>query len=128
MKKPIDPEEVRWNQTYPRFPGVAKCVELLHNRNVKGTWVDIICIEPLRHAPESADELIAATQDAIANAPDTAKILLHVLSDAKLPQALPLFAELLVSSDTKFHSYARTGLQKLDSKDSRRLLWEHREQ
>src|SRR5260370_1408574 len=35
----VDPEYKRWKRKYPKFPCVAKCVEVLRSRNVRGTWV-----------------------------------------------------------------------------------------
>lgn len=123
-KRILDPEYDRWCRKYPHFPGVAKCVELLHSTNVRGLWIDIICDELLLNAHDHADELIAATR---AGVEQGSTILLHVLADAKLPEALPLFAELLRSPDESLRHYGVAGLKQLDSKEARRLLWEYDE-
>ena len=65
VKKHIDPECERWDRKFPRFPGVAKCVELLRSGNVRGTWVDIICDELTTHAHESVQEIIDEAREGI---------------------------------------------------------------
>ena len=125
MKPPIDPEEVRWNRKYPRFPGVAKCVELLRSPKVHGAWVDIICLELEQHAHEFADELIAATRHEIERDSQTGRILLVVVADSKLPEAFTLFEELLQSPDESLRPFGIDGLKQLDTKDARRLIWKY---
>lgn len=124
MKLPLDPEEQRWDRKYPRFPGVAKCVEFLHRTNVQSTWIDIICIELEKHAEKNSNELITATRKEIERNSGIGRMLLHVVADSKLPEALPLFAELLQSPDESLHPYAVSGLKQLNIKEARRLLWE----
>ncbi len=125
MKQPLDPEKQRWNEKYPRFPGIAKCVELLGRSNVQGSWVDIICYELERHASENAEELIAATRIEIDRNSRVGRILLNVVSDAGLPEAINLFADLLQSSDVALRRYGETGLKRLDTKEARGVLWEY---
>lgn len=124
----LDPEEERWDRKYPRFPGVATCVELLGSTNVRGTWVEIICAELQKHADEHADELIAATRSELERESGLARILLHVVADSKLPAAQDLFVDLLASPDRTLHDYGLDGLKQLDTKESRRLIWEYRRQ
>ncbi len=125
MKQPLDPEEQRWNQKYPRFPGVAKCVELLHRSNVQGAWVDIICYKLEKHARDNANELIAVTRAELERESGVERILLHVVIDSQLPAAIDLFAELLQSPDESLRPYGVQGLKRLDSKEARRLLWKY---
>lgn len=122
----IDPEVARWNRKYPGFPGVAASVELLRRSNVRGAWVDIICWELQRHAHGHTDELLAATREEVSRGSEVARILLYIVAGAKMPEALPLFAELLNVSDDTLREFATNGLVKLDSKESLRILWEHR--
>jgi HEAT repeat protein len=117
-----DPEYSRWKRNYPRFPGVAKCVELLHRRNVQGATVDIICLELVEHAAAHAAELIAAVREE--QDQRVRWILLSVLCDAKLPAALPVFVEELQSDDERSRTWAERGLRELDTPESRRALWE----
>ena len=120
-----DPEYQRWRRKYPRFPGVAKCVELLRSTNVRGAWVDIICFELENHASDNAADLIAATRLEVERNSQVGRILLHVLADSKLLEAYDFFAELINSPDETIHPYAISGLKILDTKESRRLLHEH---
>ena len=85
MKKShIDPEYERWEHKYPRFPGVAKCVELLRTPNVHGAWIDIICYELKKHAHENIEELINVTRTELERDSGVGRILLHVVADSKL--------------------------------------------
>jgi hypothetical protein len=124
-KTHVDPEYEQWYRQYPRFPGVAKCVELLRSPNVHGAWIDIICYELEEHAHENAQELIRATRTEININSGVGRILLHVVADSKLPEAFDLFAELLQSPDETLRPYGVTGLKQLDTKAARRLLWQH---
>jgi len=84
-----DPVYTRWKQQHPKFPGVAKCVELLHRRNVQGGLVDILCGELRDHAAGHAAELVAACS--AERDERVRRILMGVLCEAKLPEALPVF-------------------------------------
>jgi len=50
--------------------------------------------------------------------------LLELVGEAKSPQALPLLFEYLHSEDDSLRGWARRGLEALDTKESRRALWE----
>lgn len=119
-----DPEFVRWKRSYPSFPGVAKCVELLRSPNVRGAWVDIICQELTKHASEYPEELVAETQKELQDSSGVGKILLGVLADARLSEAQALFEDLLSSKDATLPKYGLAGLKALDTKESRRIVWE----
>ena len=117
-----DPVYVRWKRQYPKFPGVATCVELLSRGNVWGYVVDIICNELKENAFTHADELIAAfrsQQDERVRV-----ILLMVMCDAKLPEALQLFVEHLRSENESLRHWSEQGLRDLDTPESRKALWE----
>jgi HEAT repeat protein len=95
---------------------------------VQGTWVDIICRELQNHAAANARELIAATRtelDIDANSRATI-VLLIALEFSKLSEAMPLFSESLASPNEQVRECAVRGLENLDSKEARRLLFEHR--
>jgi len=49
--------------------------------------------------------------------------LLELIGEARSVAALPLLAELLTNADESFRTGARRGLELLDTKESRRLLW-----
>ena len=92
-----DPVYSRWKRQHPKFPGVAKCVQLLGRRNVQGSLVDIICGELQDNASPHAAELIAAFQ--AERDERVRRILLGIICEAKLPEALPVFVEHLQSND-----------------------------
>lgn len=123
LKKHIDPEYERWHRKYPRFPGVAKCIELLCRGDVSGAWVDIICDELTAHAHESLQEIIDEAGAATEHSPLN-YMLLHVIADARLPEALSFLIEHARSADEQARTIAINGLKQLDSKESRRALWD----
>lgn len=117
-----DPEYARWKRQHPKFPGVAKCVELLGRTNVRGSLVDILCSELQENAVHHAQELISAfraERDARVR-----HILLGILCEAKLPEAFPLFVEQLRSDDEHLRHWATEGLRDLNTAEARKALWE----
>ena len=125
MSKPrhIDPEYDRWFQKYPTFPGVAKCVELLKRPNVRGAWRDIICWQLKEHAAQHLEELMSAIR-----ADENAGIrlmLMGALEEAAVPESLPLWKEYLQSGNDEERQYAERALKAINTKEARRLLWEH---
>ena len=75
-------------------------------------------------AHECVDELLAtlATEEA---AGDSGLVgwLLELLGDARDAKALPVFGRYLDDDERRY--WAVRGLQKLDTKEARRLLWEN---
>jgi len=117
-----DPVYRRWKRQHPRFPGVAKCAELLGRRNVQGSLVDIIRGELEENAATHASELIAAFR---AERDDRVRrILLGIICKAKLPEALPVFVEHLHSEDELLRYWSVEGLRDLDTPAARKALWE----
>ena len=53
--------------------------------------------------------------------------LLELLGETRSEDALPALAEALASPDDSIRSWGATGLEKLDTKEARTLLWSHRE-
>ena len=117
-----DPVYARWKRQHPKFPGVAKCVELLGRRNVGGSLLDIICGELQENAASHASELIEAFR--ATDNDQVRRILLGIICDAKLHDALPVFVEHLLSEDESLRYWAERGLRTLDSHESRKALWE----
>jgi hypothetical protein len=112
----------RWKQQHRKFPGVAKCVELLHRRNVQGELVEILCAELRDHAAGHAAELVAACSAEIDER--VRGILFGVLCEAKLPEALPVFVEHLRSDDESLRYWSEQGLRALNTPDARKALWQ----
>ena len=52
--------------------------------------------------------------------------LLELLGETRSEDALPVFEEALVSPDDSTRSWAESGLEKLDTKEARTLLWSRR--
>lgn len=117
-----DPVYTRWKRRHPKFPGVAKCVELLGRRNVQGGLVDIICEELRANASAHAAELIAAFR--AASNERVRRILLGIICEAKLPDALPVFVEHLRSQDESLRYWSERGLRSLNNHASRKALRE----
>jgi len=49
--------------------------------------------------------------------------LLELLGETRSPEALPVLAEALTSADDSIRDWAEVGLQKMDTKEARTLLW-----
>jgi HEAT repeat protein len=118
----VDPEYERWKRKYPKFPGVAKCVDLLRSPNVHGSWVNIICAELQENASKIGKELV----DAFRTETDIGvrRILLGVIAEAKILEALPTLVENLKSPDESLRYWAIEGLKGLNTPEARRALWE----
>ena len=122
-KNHVDPEVRRYYRNFPTFPGIAKCVELLHRGNVTGSYLDTILYEIRIHAEEHLNELTAEIRH------DNSHVgvwLLDELSKARLPDAEAFFIENLQSHDRDRRYWAIIGLKNLDTKSARRGLWHAR--
>ena len=121
MKKPVTTWD-EWHQRHRRFPGVAYCVELLKRRNTQGELVDTICGVLEENATEHAAELLSAVDDE--NNLPVRLVLLGVIENAALETAIPFWFGLLTGSDSIERLYAVRALKQIDTKESRRLLWQ----
>jgi hypothetical protein len=115
-----DPVYTRWKRQYRHFPGVAKCVELLRRRNVRGGLVDIVCHELHANATAHAAELIAAFRGECDDR--VHRILLGIICEARLPEAFPLLVGYLRSDDEGLRYWAIEGLRRLDTPETRKVL------
>jgi hypothetical protein len=115
-----DPAFLKWNQQYPKFPGVAECVRVLSKRNTKGSLVDIICEELQFHAREHVGELLTAFETA--NDPRIRRMLLGIISEAKLTEASALFGQYVQSEDESLRIWSIRGLEHLDTAEAREIL------
>src|ERR1051326_9193305 len=110
--KAIAPEETRWNRTYPTFPGIRTCAELLKTRSVRGTWIDIIEAELTAHASEHLEEMIATF---LTETDEWVRTMLFwPIIETRLPQALSFLLENLYSDNPHFRQLAIRGLKLLD--------------
>ena len=121
QKQSIDPEIERWNRAYPKFPAVQKCVELLKNGNLQGTWIDIIADGLTTQASDHLEALIAIYR---AESDEWVRgILLSAIVEAQLMQALPFLVEILSSDRTQLKESAIHGLKLLNTREARIALW-----
>lgn len=120
LQNPIDPEWARFKTEFPKFPGVARCMELLHH--CKGARLDAVMGELSDHAAEYLNELVEAFR-AESNA-RVRVLLLSAIAEAGLPAAVPFLTETLHSGDERLRFWAITGLRNANTKESRRALWE----
>jgi hypothetical protein len=116
-----DPVYIRWRRQHPHFPGVAKCIELLRRRNVRGALVDIICHELQANATARVAELIAAFRRERDDR--VRRILLGIIYEASLPEAFPLLMECLRSDEERMRYWAVEGLLHLDTPETRKVLF-----
>jgi hypothetical protein len=117
-----DPEYTRWKRKYPKFPGVAKCVEMLERGNVWGGRLEVLLGELRDNAAAHAAELIAAFQ--AQKSERVRLLLLMTFCDVKLHEALPLFVEHLRSDEESLRYWSEQGLRVLNTPEARRALWE----
>ena len=120
-RRHIDPEYRRWSRKYPRFPGVAECVRLLRQNNVRGAWVNIIAHELAVHAGESLPQLVAVFRS---DEGEWVRLMvLMSIAEAKLPGAIPFLAEVARERHPRFAPYAHEGLSTIGTSEARAALW-----
>ena len=131
-----DPEYARFYTTYPTFPGVPTCLTLLRSGKAKGAWIDLICHELHRYAAENTDEETAkkAKVEEIVAAFRAEPVswvrilLLSSIAKTGLPEYIPLLQENLASEQEGLRFWAQAGLGKIDTKESRTVLWQFKQQ
>lgn len=111
-----------WHHRHRRFPGVAYCIEFLKRPSTSGELVDVVCGELESHAADHVSELLAAVDEA-ANS-SLRLLLLRALENAALESTLSFWSELLRGEIPVERLYAIRALQRINSKESRRVLWE----
>jgi hypothetical protein len=120
----MDPEHQRFKRKHPKFPGVQVYVQELRRHNVKGAYLESLMGDLIDHAPDHIDEIVATFKE------ETdiwvQRLLLSVIAETCVPLALPLFKEMLKSSDWRLRSWSIHGLKKLNTKEARQALWEAR--
>ena len=117
-----DPVYIEWKCKHRKFPGVAKCIELLGHRNTKGSLVDIICWELKENAAAHAAEIIAAFRSSTDD--HLRVLLLSVLCEARLPEAFPVFVEHLRCGNEELKRWSIWGLRDLGTREARQALWD----
>lgn len=121
-RQSIDPEEQRYYNKYPSFPGLTRGFHLL--RHSKGAYWEAVFGDFRTHAPELLDELIRAAQDE--SQADIRWMLLEIIGSTASPKALSLFATYLLDQDEKVRRWSAYGLRELNTREARKVLWEAR--
>lgn len=117
----VDPEYQRWGRTYRSFPGVKECARLILDRKATGAWADIVAFELAENANEHLDEIIVTFHEHKSD--DVAVHILIALETAALPASTEFLSDVLRSGNTKFAMYAKRALTAIDTKESRRTLF-----
>ena len=121
----VDPEYHRYRRSYPKFPGVGVCVDLLHRRNVHGAYLDGVMMDLAEHVSalgtaELVEAYRAETDDHVQG------LILSILAETAAPTDLALFVEALAGVNADHRLWAAVGLHKIDTPEARRALWEAR--
>jgi hypothetical protein len=99
------------------------CMELMRRRDPQAQEDGFHLLLP--HAADHVEELIAEFRQQ-RNSHGLRCWLLELIGEARSPLALPLLVEQLYSDDESMKSWARHGLEKLDTKQARQELWKAR--
>jgi len=118
----VDPVARQWYQRFSKQPSIEDCLTVLRQGNLQGGLSDWIGWELTDHAKDSPCEVI----DAVGKCEeDYSRIcLLMAIEIAVIPEALSLFAEILHSEIEPERECAIRGLQALNSKAARTVLFE----
>jgi len=103
-----------------KFPGFNECMRLMrkHDPQLKEEGFGYL----LSRSHDYVDALIAEFQ---AERDHGLRCwLLELIGEARSTAAFPLLLEYLYSEDESLRSWAIRGLQHLDTKEARRVLWE----
>ena len=117
----LDPECQRWGRTYPRFPGVEECVRQIRAGKARGTWAEMIAFELANNAGDHLVDLTAAFRDNVGAGDDVAMMALEI---AELPASVDFLSQVLREGDQRFVPYARRTLQAINTRDSRKALFD----
>jgi hypothetical protein len=105
-----------------KFPGFAKCMELVRKHNPQLQEDGFALLRP--HAHEYVGELIEEFQRESKSG--LRCWILELLCEARSPKTVPLFIDVLSDDDENLWSWAICGLHELNSKEARLALWEAR--
>ncbi len=102
------------------FPGFQKCLAMMRKHDPQTQEDGFHCL--LHRAGEYVNELLAEFSN---EDNDISRFwLLELLAEAKSPALLPLFTECLYGANASLSLDALFALNKLNTKEARRLLWE----
>ena len=117
----VDPEYQRWGRTYRAFPGVDECARLILDRKATGAWADIIAFELAENAKEHLDEIIEMFHKHTSD--DVALYMLMALELAALPASVDFLSDVLKDGNVKYMPYAKRALAVINTRESRRALF-----
>ena len=117
----VDPEYQRWGRTYRTFPGVDECARLILDRKATGAWADIVHFELAENASDHLADMIDAFRNHTSDG--VAVYILMALETAALPESVEFLSDVLCSGDARFTSYAKRALTAIDTRESRRALF-----
>lgn len=118
----IDPEYAEWCRMFPRFPGVVECVRQLKLTSARGSRLDTIAYELAANAASCLGEMIDTYRTEKRYL--SRMIIMQALEDAKLPESILFLVEVLRQREEPFSIYAERGLEGINSRESRKALWE----
>ena len=126
MKPPgVDPEYHRYRRAYPKFAGVATCVDLLRRRNVHGAYQDGVLLDLAAHVAVAGTAELAAAFRAEVDA-TVRTMLLELISQKPSADDLTLLVDALAGPDEALWSWAARGLYRLPTPEARQALWQAR--
>jgi HEAT repeat protein len=104
----------------PKFPGFQECLRMMRKRDPETFEDGFYRLVP--YAREYVHELMAEFCNE--TGPDIRWALLELIGYAKSPEALPLLVEVLHGDNDDLRGWAIRGLQDLDTKEARQVLWD----
>lgn len=121
----LDPDHERYLRKYPRFPGVTETVRLLKLGGTRGGYLDAVLGDLREHAPQVLDDLTLAVGQETDERVRT--LLVAELAETGDQRLVGFFVRLLSDGNESVRHWAEQGLQRIDTKEARRALFDHRD-
>ena len=109
---------------HPKF-GFAVYLDLMKRRLARGEVYEIVFWGLCDHAQEHAKELIEEFEAHQESDTELKYTFLEILAQGQVREAFPVFRNSLNSPDARLRCWAELALKKLDTKEARRVLFEH---
>ena len=106
--------------TKRRFPGLAKCLAMMRNRDPQVQEDGFHALRP--QAAKYVLELIAEFERE--SDPGLRRWLLELIGEARDPRAMAVLREELRSEDESLRTWAVIGLKAMGTKDARKALYD----
>jgi hypothetical protein len=120
----IDPDEARYRRNHPRFPGVVETVRLLKLPGTRGGYLEAILADLGEHLPEVLDEVTRAFDEETDER--VRALLVGQLAETGDRRLVGFFARLLSDENQSVAYWAEAGLQQIDTKAARQVLFDVR--